>query len=72
MIRIEFSQQEIDQINYERYHHPHPRVQRKIEALWLKSHRLPHKEICRLTGISMKTLQRYLLAYQQGGIDALT
>lgn len=71
MIRIEFSQQEIDQINYERYHHPHPRVQRKMEALWLKSQGLAHQEICRLTGISMKTLPRYLLAYQQGGIEAL-
>ncbi len=71
MICIEFSQQEVDQINYERYHHPHPRVQRKMEALWLKSQGLPHKEICRLTGISMKTLQRYLLAYQQGGIETL-
>lgn len=71
MIRIEFSPIEIDQVNYERYHHPHPRVQRKMEALWLKSQGLPHQEICRLTGISMKTLQRYLLAYQQGGIEEL-
>jgi transposase len=42
-----------------------------MEALWLKSQDLPHKEICRLTGISKGTLCAYLRAYQQGGIEKL-
>jgi transposase len=42
-----------------------------MEALWLKSQKMSHKEICRLTGISPSTLRRYIKAYQQGGIDAL-
>jgi hypothetical protein len=25
------------EIRHDRYHHPHPRVQRKMEVLWLKS-----------------------------------
>ena len=36
MIRIQFSSDEIKELVYQRYYHP--RVQRKIEALWLKSH----------------------------------
>ena len=32
-----FTEGDIKALNYERYHHPHPRVQRKMEALWLKS-----------------------------------
>jgi transposase len=71
MIEIEFTEEEMQALNYERYHHPHPQVQRKMEALWLKSQKLSHEEICRLTGISPNTLRRYLREYQRRGIEAL-
>jgi transposase len=71
MIKIEFTEEEIQALNYERYHHPHPHVQRKMEALWLKSQELTHKDICRLTRISPNTLRNYLREYIRGGIDAL-
>ena len=71
MIHIEFTEEEIQALNYARYHHPHPRVQRKMEALWLKSQGLPHKDIARLTGISTNTLCHYLRDYEEGGIDKL-
>jgi len=71
MIRIAFPDADLEALNYERYHHPHPHVQRKMEALWLKSQGLPHHEICRLTAISPDTLRRYLRAYQAGGLEAL-
>lgn len=71
MIDIEFTDKEVQALNYERYHYPHPRVQRKMEALWLKSQKVSHKEICRLTGISSNTLHSYLQEYQQGGIESL-
>ena len=45
MIKIEFTEGAIQALNYERYHHPHPRVQRKMEALWLKSQGEPHNKI---------------------------
>lgn len=71
MIQLEFSEAEVKALSYERYHHPHPRVQRKMEALWLKSQGLAHKEIGRLTGIGSTTLTQYLRAYQTGGLEAL-
>jgi len=71
MIRIEFSEEEKQALDYERYHHPHPHVQRKMEALWLKSQKLPHKDICRFTGISKHTLCTYLEAYKEGSIKNL-
>ena len=71
MIQLEFSEAEVKALNRERYHHPHPRVQRKMEALWLKSQGLKHKEIRRLTGISASTLTSYLRSYQRGGLEAL-
>ena len=71
MIRIAFSEEEKRALDYERYHHPHPHVQRKMEALWLKSQQLPHKDICKFTGISKHTLCTYLQAYKQGGLEKL-
>jgi hypothetical protein len=35
MIPIQISPQDMDQLNKERYTHPHPRVQRKLHALYL-------------------------------------
>ena len=71
MIKIEFTEEEMKVLNYERYHHPHPRVQRRIEALWLKSQNMSHKQIRRITGISSNTLTDYLRKYQECGIEGL-
>jgi transposase len=71
MIQLEFTEAEQQHLHYERYHHPHPRVQRRMEALWLKSQGVAHHEISRLTGISSTTLTSYLRAYQKGGLEAL-
>jgi len=71
MINIVFTEEEMQALNYERFHHPDPHVQCKMGTLWLKSQKLSHKEICRLTGISPNTLRGYLRAYLKGGIEAL-
>jgi transposase len=71
MISIEFTEEDKQALHHERFHHPHPHVQKKMEALWLKSQELPHKEICRLTCISKPTLCQYLKDYQLGGIEHL-
>ena len=71
MIRIEFSEQDLKQIRQLRYQHAHPRVRRRMEALWLKSQGLEHQEICRLAGLSGNTLRKYLRLFQAGGIKKL-
>ena len=71
MIKIHFTDAEIKALHYERYHHLHPRVQRKMEALWLKSQGVGHKEIGRLSGVSATTLTRYLREYEEGGLEKL-
>ena len=71
MIKLQFTKEEQQELHYQRYHHPSPRVQRKMEALWCKSLNKPHKEISELTGISSTTLTSYLKKYQTGGIEAL-
>jgi len=71
MIKIEFTPEEIDALEYERYYHPEPKVQKKMEALYLKSQGIAHQEICRLGRISEPTLVVYLKQYQDGGIEQL-
>jgi transposase len=68
MIRIEFSDQDLAKIQRLRYEHPHPRVRRRMEVLWLKSQGLAHQEICRLAGVSSNTLRKYLRVFQAGGL----
>lgn len=71
MIQIEFTEEAIDELRYQRFNHPHPRVQRKMEALLLKSDGLPHHRITRILGISENTLREYLREYEEGGIERL-
>jgi transposase len=71
VIKIEFTPEEIDALEHERYHHPDPKVQKKMEALYLKSQGVEHQEICRLCRISKMTLTTYLKQYQDGGLERL-
>lgn len=71
MIKIEFTPAEIDALESERYRHPDPRAQKKMEAVYLKSQEIAHHEICRLCRISEPTLGAYLKRYQEGGIEKL-
>lgn len=45
MLNIEFREADIKALHYERCHYLHPRVQRKMEAVYLKSQGLSHAEI---------------------------
>lgn len=71
MIRISFNENEINKLEYERYHYPDPKVQRKMEALYLKSQNIKHQKICRLCRISPVTLVEYFRQYIDGGIERL-
>jgi transposase len=71
MIRIHFTDEEIAAVEFERYHYPDPRVQKKFEVLWLKSQGLCHETIGQLSGVCSRQVQRYLNEYLEGGIERL-
>jgi Homeodomain-like domain len=71
VIQLNFTAEDIERIHYYRFHHPHPRVQRKMEALYLKSQKYPHKEIAKLTRVTEPTILSYFRDYQAGGIAQL-
>ena len=70
-MQLKFSPEVITIFNNERYSHPVPLVQRRMEALWLKSHNLPHALIAQLVGVCDNTLRDYFQLYLAGGVDAL-
>ena len=71
MATLSFTVEEKQAFEHERFHYPDPRVQRKMEVLWLLSEGLDLPEAARLAKVSVKTARRYLKAYQRGGIEAL-
>ena len=70
-IQLTFTPEIQEALNYERYHHPVPLVQRRMEVLWLKSHGLAHELIARLAGVSENTMRDYFALYAAGGLDKL-
>jgi transposase len=66
-----FTAEERWDLAHDRYHHPDPRVQRKMEVLWLKSYGLNHDDIAAYADVSRRTVQRYLDEYLDGGLPRL-
>ena len=71
MRHFTFTPEVLDAIRHDRYHHPHPRVQQKMEVLWLKSQGCTHADIARLAAVARRTVQRYLDAFADGGLQRL-
>lgn len=71
MIKIDFTESDKKELEYERFHYPVPRIQLKFEALYLKSHNLSHELICEICDISKVTLVKYFKQYIEGGIERL-
>ena len=71
MLTLEFTPEIIAALRHDRFHHPHPHVQRKLEVLYLKSQKLSGDQIQRLCTISKATYYRYLQEYRTGGLAKL-
>jgi transposase len=69
MIHLTIAEADQQAIAYERYHHPDPRVQRKMEILWLKKHELPTPQIAQLAGVCPNTVRNCFHEYIEGGLE---
>ena len=68
-IRLTKEQQQI--VNEERSVHPNARVREKMLALWLLHNGLTRENAARIVGISRATIQRYVAAFREGGLEGL-
>lgn len=71
MATTRFTDEQVEQLAYERFYHPHPRVQRKMEAIFLKAKGLSLSEICDLVGVCPNTFRSWLRDFQAGGLAGL-
>jgi transposase len=71
MAKLTFSEAEQQALREARFEHPHPRVQQRMEVLWLISQGLIYAEAARLAGVSEATVDRYVAIYRQGGLEAV-
>ena len=71
MIQVGFCEKDMETLKTERFRHPHPRVQQRMEVLWLKSNGLPHNQIAQLARVCDNTVTEYLSLYREGGIEKL-
>jgi transposase len=71
MASLTFSDADQQALHRDRFEHPHPRVQQRMEVLWLISQGLIYPDAARLAGVSEATVDRYVALYRHGGLDAL-
>jgi transposase len=71
MRRFTFTDEVLKNLAHERYYHPEPRVQQRMEILWLKSQDETHERIAALAGVSRPTVQRVLDLYEKDGLDGI-
>ena len=71
MLKINILDTDIPLLKHERYNHPHPRVMRKMDVLYLKSLGYSNDDICRITGVCGNTMREYFKQYAEGGIERL-
>lgn len=71
MTRLVFTEEEQQALHKERFEHPHPRVQQRMEVLWLISQGQRYSQAARLAGVSDATVDRFVAVYRQGGLEAL-
>lgn len=66
-----FSGEVLGEIRRDRARHPRPRVQQKMNVLWLKAKGLTRDRIADLADTSLRAAQRVLTEYPEGGLDAV-
>src|SRR5438128_1102529 len=62
---------DLAEIARDRYHHPVPLVQKRMEVVWLYHHGQTQAACAAPAGVSHRSAQRYLDAYRDGGLAGL-
>lgn len=66
-----FSDDDRSNLAAERYQHPEPRVQRRMEVLWLLSQGETQARAGQLAGVSTATVERYVALFRRHGLPGL-
>ena len=69
--RVRLTEQEQRVVNEERCCHPNLRIREKMLVLWLLHTGLTREQAAKGASVSRATVQRYVAAFRQGGLDGL-
>ena len=70
-LRIQLTEEEQQVVNEERSTHPNLRIREKMLVLWLLHNGLTRANAAPIAGVSRATVQRYVAAFREGGVDGL-
>lgn len=68
---LTFSAEDRRVLSSERYGHPDPRVQQRMEVLWLMSQGETQARAGELAGVSVATVERYVALFRSKGVAGL-
>ena len=71
MYTLTFTPEIIQILRTQRFEHPHPLVQLKMETLYLRSQGVSIEQTLQVCNISKATYYRYIHQYRQDGVEAL-
>ncbi len=71
MARLTFSDTDRESLRTERFEHPHPRVQKRMDVLWYISKGETYSRAAELGDVSSATVDRYVAIYRERGIEGL-
>jgi transposase len=69
MLQLNCTDEDIKTFQYERFHHPHPHVMRKMEVLLLRALGVEPHMICEIAGINPKTQCTYVKEFNTSGME---
>lgn len=70
-LRIQLTPEQQQIVNEERSSHPNLRVREKMLVIWLLHTGLTRGKAAEIVGVGRATVQRYVVAFREGGLDAL-
>jgi len=69
--RVRLTEEQKLVVNEERTSHPNPRVREKMLVLWLLHKGFTRQKAAEVVGVGRATVQRYVAAFREGGLDGL-
>ena len=70
-LRVQLTEQEQHIVNEERISHPNERIRERMLVLWLLHSGVTRQKAAEIVGVGRATVQRYVAAYRDGGLDGL-
>jgi transposase len=70
-LRVRLTEEQQRVVNEERSSHPSPRTREKMLVIWLLHHGVKRRDAAQIVGVSRATVQRYVAAFRQGGLEGL-